>query len=117
VGLGVTGTLGAATATAARHGDVGATYTLAQLHSYDWVPWMAGFGVLLLASGIGGLRTRALPRPLAIVGLVLGLACLTPAGFFALFGIPAWMLITSIALYGAEAPSRRRAARAAAQPG
>ena len=117
VGLGVTGTLGAAVATAARHGDVSATYTLAQLHSYDWVPWMAGFGVLLLASGIGGLRTRALPRPLAIVGVVLGLACLTPAGFFALFALPVWMLITSIALYRAETPSRRRAPRAAPQPG
>jgi hypothetical protein len=117
VGLGVTGTLGAAVATAARHGDVGATYTLAQLHSYDWVPWMAGFGVLLLASGIGGLRTRALPRPLAIIAVVLGVACLTPAGFFALFAIPVWMLGTSIALYRSQTPSRRRAPRAAAQAG
>jgi hypothetical protein len=117
VGLGVTGTLGAAVATAAHHGDVGATYTLAQLHSYDWVPWMAGFGVLLLASGIGGLRTRALPRPLAIVGVVLGLACLTPAGFFALFAIPVWMLVASVALYRAQRPGRQRAHRPAVQAG
>jgi hypothetical protein len=117
VGLGVTGTLGAAVATAARHGDVSATYTLAQLHSYDWVPWMAGFGVLLLGSGIGGLRTRALPRLLAIAGIVLGIACLTPAGFFALFAIPVWMLITSVVLYRAQSPSRRRAPRPATQTG
>jgi len=42
--------------------------TLAQLQSYDWVPWMVGFAVLLLASGVGGLRTNALPKPIAIAG-------------------------------------------------
>jgi hypothetical protein len=117
VGLGVTGSLGAAVATAANHHEVDATYTLAQLQSYDWVPWMAGFGVLLLASGIGGLRTRALPRPIAIAGLVLGFACLTPAGFFALFALPVWMLITSIALYRSQNPSRLHVPRTAPQAG
>jgi hypothetical protein len=117
VGLGVTGSLGAAVATAANHHEVDATYTLAQLQSYDWVPWMAGFGVLLLASGIGGLRTRALPRPVAIAGLVLGFACLTPVGFFALFALPVWILITSLALYRAQNPSRLRAQRTAPQAG
>jgi hypothetical protein len=117
VGLGVTGSLGAAVATAAHHHEVDATYTLAQLQSYDWVPWMAGFGILLLASGIGGLRTRALPRPIAIAGLLLGLACLTPAGFFALFALPVWTLATSLVLYRAQNPSRLVAQRTAPQAG
>lgn len=117
VGLGVTGSLCAAVATAAHHGEVDATYTLAQLQSYDWVPWMAGFGVLLLASGVGGLRTRALPRSIAIAGLVLGLACLTPVGFFALFALPLWILATSVALYRAQGPARLRAQRVAPQAG
>jgi hypothetical protein len=111
----VTGSLGAAVATAANHHEVDATYTLAQLQSYDWVPWMAGFGVLLLASGIGGLRTRALPRPIAIAGLVLGFACLTPAGFFALFALPVWMLVASVALYRSQNPSRLHVPRTAPQ--
>jgi hypothetical protein len=117
VGLGVTGSLCAAVATAANHHEVDATYTLAQLQSYDWVPWMAGFAILLLASGIGGLRTRALPRPIAIAGLVLGFVCLTPVGFFALFALPLWTLATSIALYRAQNPSRLRAQRIAPQAG
>jgi len=117
VGLGVTGSLCAAVATAAHHHEVDATYTLAQLQSYDWVPWMAGFGVLLLASGIGGLRTRALPRLIAIAGLVLGVACLTPVGFFALFALPVWILVTSVALYRSQSPSRLHVPRAAPQAG
>lgn len=98
VGLAVTGTLGAAVTTAAHHGRPEATYTLAQLQSYDWLPWMVGFAVLLLASGVGGLRTSALPKPLCIAAVVLGVACLTPVGFFALFAAPVWMLVTSLAL-------------------
>jgi hypothetical protein len=78
---------------------------------------MAGFGVLLLASGIGGLRTRALPRLIAIAGLVLGVACLTPVGFFALFALPVWILVTSVALYRSQSPSRLHVPRAAPQAG
>ena len=107
-GLGVTGSLGAAVATAAHHHDANATYTLVQLQSYDWVPWMVGFAVLLLASGVGGLRTRALPKLLAIPALVLGIACLTPLGFFALFAIPVWTAAAGVVLYRAQ----RGAARA-----
>jgi hypothetical protein len=115
-GLGVTGSLGAAVATAAHHHAADATYTLAQLQSYDWVPWMVGFAVLLLASGIGGLRTRALPRPLAVIALVLGIACLTPAGFFALFAFPIWTLAAGIALYRRQGTPHRAPRRASAQP-
>ncbi len=77
---------------------------------------MAGFAILLIACGIGGLRTRSLPRPIAIAGLVLGLACLTPVGFFALFALPVWTFVTSVALYRAQRPSRRRV-RVAPQAG
>jgi hypothetical protein len=105
-GLAVTGTLGAAVATAAHHGQRDATYTLAQLQSYDWIPWMVGFAVLLLASGVGGLRTNALPKPVSIPAVVLGVACLTPVGYFALFLLPFWMFVASIALFRRNRPSR-----------
>jgi hypothetical protein len=113
-GLAVTGTLGAAVATAAHHGQRDATYTLAQLQSYDWIPWMVGFAVLLLASGVGGLRTNALPKAVSIPAVVLGVACLTPVGYFALFLLPLWMLVASIALYRRNRPSRT--VRTAAAP-
>jgi len=115
-GLGVTGSLSAAVATAAHHHAADATYTLAQLQSYDWVPWMVGFAVLLLASGIGGLRTSALPKPLAVIALVLGIASLTPAGYLALLAFPLWTLATGIALYRRQRTPRPSPGRAATQP-
>ena len=114
-GLLVTGMLGAAVASSAHNDARDATYTLAQLQSYDWLVWMVGFAVLLLAGGIGGLRTRALPRPLSVAAMVLGVLFLTPVGYFALFVFPVWPLATGIALYRAERrASRRRPATPAA---
>ena len=117
VGLLVTGMLGAATASAAHRNAHDATYTLAQLQSYDWVPWMVGFAVLLLASGVGGLRTRALPKPVAVAGVCLGMLFLTPAGYFALFVFPLWALSTGIVLYRAEQRAARRRLGSAAAAG
>jgi dipeptidyl aminopeptidase/acylaminoacyl peptidase len=114
-GLLVTGMLGAAVASSAHNGARDATYTLAQLQSYDWVMWMVGFAVLLLAGGIGGLRTRALPKPLALGAACLGVLFLTPVGYFALFVFPVWPFATGIALYRAERrASHRRLGTAAA---
>jgi hypothetical protein len=115
-GLGVTGSLGAAVASAAHHHAADATYTLAQLQSYDWVPWMVGFAVLLIASGIGALRTGVLPKPFAVIALVLGIASLTPAGFFAVFAFPLWTLATGVALYRRQRTPSRSAGRATTQP-
>jgi hypothetical protein len=99
VGLTFTGVLDAAVATSADHGARDAVYTLAQLQSYDWVPWVVGFGVMLLATGIGGLRTLTLPRPLSWSAVVLGVLFLTPAGFLAAFALPVWTIATGIVLY------------------
>jgi len=99
VGLTLTGVLDAAVAASAGRNAGEAVYTLAQLQSYDWVPWVVGFGVMLLAAGIGGLRTCALPRLLSWSAVVLGALFLTPAGFFAAFGLPVWTVATGIALY------------------
>src|SRR5262245_36557125 len=98
-GLTVTGVLDAAVAASADRGARDAVYTLVQLQSYDWVPWVVGFGVMLLAVGIGGLRTFALPKLLSWSAVVLGVLFLTPAGFFAAFGLPVWTCATGIALY------------------
>jgi hypothetical protein len=114
-GLGVTATLGAAVVTTAHHNDREATYVLAQLQSYDWVPWMVGFAVLFLAVGIGGLRTAALPRPLTISATILGVACITPIGIFALFVIPLWMLAASLFLFLRRRPARRPLGKSATQ--
>lgn len=117
VGLLVTGTLGAAVTSAAHRNARDATYTLAQLQSYDWMTWMVGFAVLLLAAGVGGLRTRALPTPLALAATVLGVLFLTPIGYFALFAFPLWALATGIALFRVDQRESRRRGRSAAAAG
>src|SRR5262249_42593200 len=99
VGLTFTGVLDAAVATSADPDARGAAYAPAQLPSYRWVPWVVGFGVMLLAAGMGGVRTRALPTPLSWSAVVLGALLLSPAGFFAAFVLPVWTTATGIVLY------------------
>jgi hypothetical protein len=91
-----------ATASAADNGATAAIYTLNQLNAFDWLPVVAGLSVMLIASGLGGLRTLALPRWLSWIALVLGVAFLTPAGIVAFFGFPLWVLAASIVLYGRQ---------------
>jgi len=99
VRLTVTGVLDAAVATSASRDARDVVYTLAQLQSYDWVPWVVGFGVMLLAAGLGGLRTAALPKALSWSGVLLGVLFLSPAGFFAAFVLPVWTSATGVVLY------------------
>jgi hypothetical protein len=81
------------------------------LQSYDWVPWVVGFGVMLLAAGIGGLRTLALPKLLSWSAVVLGTLFLTPAGFFAAFALPVWTTATGVVLYRRNCVVRTRTSR------
>jgi hypothetical protein len=89
-----------ATANAADHGAVSSVYTLNQLNAYDWLPFVGGATVMLLAAGLAGLTTGALPKVLSWSALVFGVALLTPAGFVGFFGLLLWILVTSIVLYG-----------------
>jgi hypothetical protein len=88
-----------AAASAAHHGADASVYTLNQLASFDWLPFVGGVSAMLVASGIAGLRTLALPKVLSWSALVFGLAFLTPAGVVAFFGSLVWILATSIVLY------------------
>ena len=114
-GLTTTAGLSAAVATVAHHGAHEATYTLAELQSYAWVLWMPGFALMLLASGIAGLRSATLPRPLALPTVLLGVACLTPAGIVAFFVLPVWAIAASVVLYR-RIPVAARVGAATAQP-
>jgi hypothetical protein len=57
--------------------------TLNVIGNDSFLPWMAGFGVLLLATGIATLQTRALPRAIGYISLVLGVLVFTPVGWWA----------------------------------
>lgn len=91
---------------AAGEDDLRALHTLAYLGDASWLPWVAASAAFYLATGVGGLRTAALPKWLAVVTLVLGVACLLgPAGVAVYMVTPAWLIVTGIAL-GRRQPAR-----------
>jgi len=84
---------------AAEPGVETAVYAIEQLRSWDWLMWTPGLTVMMVAAGLGGLRTRALPKTLSWTAVVLGVAFFTPLGFFAFFILPPWMIATGVVLY------------------
>lgn len=92
---------------AAHEGERETVYTLNQIHSYDWLGWNAAFAAMLLGAGLGALKNRMLPAPLAWVTVILGASLLTPLGFFGFFLVPVWLIVSGLLL------ARRRAAAVA----
>lgn len=78
-----------------------ATSALNALAQTTWVPITGGFAAMLIAAGVGGIRSGALPRILAWIAVLLGVAFVTPAGLVAFFVTPLWVIATSIVLYRA----------------
>jgi hypothetical protein len=78
-----------------------ATSALNALAQTSWVPITGGLAAMLIASGIGGIRSGALPRALTWSAVLLGVAFLTPAGLVAFFVTPLWIVATSAVLYSA----------------
>jgi hypothetical protein len=98
-GFVIAGMLGLAAATAADHGGEQAVYTINQISAVDWIPFTAGLSVLMLAAGVGGLRTLALPSWMSWVAIVLGVAFFTPVGAFGFLLVPFWVIAVSVVLY------------------
>jgi hypothetical protein len=92
------GMLEGAATNAAHEGERGATYTLSQLHSYDWLAWNAAFAAVLLATGLGARRNGALPTPLAWATVAIGASLLTPLGLFGFFLLPLWLIVVGLML-------------------
>ena len=86
-------------ADAADKGDANAVQTLSYLGIDSWLPWVAASAALLIATGLGGLRTAVLPRWLSIVTIVLGVMCLLgPTGIAVWFATPVWLAVTGLIL-------------------
>jgi len=77
---------------------IGATQTLNVLDNSDFIPAASGVGLLVLAAGASVVRHGGLPRWLGWIGVVIGIAAFTPAGFFAFLAGGLWILIASILL-------------------
>ena len=99
------GMLEGAVTNAAHEGRREATYALSQLHSYDWLAWNAAFAAVLLATGLGALRSSALPAPLAWATVAIGASLLTPLGFVGFFLLPLWLIVVGVLLARRKAPA------------
>ena len=73
--------------------------TLNALIANFFFPLAGGLLTFLLATGLVGVRARALPAWLAWSGIVIAVVIFTPAGFFAFLASILWILITSIVLW------------------
>ena len=99
VGFVIAAWVGLAAATAADQGSREAVYTLNQLIAVDWMPFTAGISVMLLAAGIGGLRTLALPKVASWIAIAAGVVALTPFGWAGFVVLPFWTIWVSVLLY------------------
>lgn len=75
------------------------TKTLTVLSNDAFMPAAAGFGLFFISAGVLAVRTRVLPAWLGWVTLLIGIACVTPAGFFALLIGLIWIVAVSVVLF------------------
>jgi hypothetical protein len=85
-------------ADAIKHLEPAAAQSLNTLGSDLFFPLAVGNGAFLLGSGIGVIKTKILPVWLGWIAVVLGVAALTPAGFFAFMALGVWTLVVSVML-------------------
>jgi hypothetical protein len=79
--------------------DRAAAHLFGLLGINAWLPLMIGAAVLLLSTGLGGLRTAVLPKWLSIVTIVLGVCCFGgPTGFLVWFALPVWCIAVGVVL-------------------
>src|SRR3954454_12126416 len=81
-GMMLFGTMQVALSDASGHASATTMQTLNLVANNSFVPWIGGFGVLLLATGIATLQTRALPRAIGYLCVVLGVLVFTPVGWW-----------------------------------
>jgi len=92
---------------------VSSVLTLNALNSDLFFPVAVGTAVFNLGLGLAVLRHGGLPRALGWVALVVGIAALTPAGFFAFLAMGIVVVWASVALFQEAAgpgPQRTTAA-------
>jgi hypothetical protein len=79
--------------------DPSAAQALNLLSSDFFFPFLVGTAVFMIGSGLAVARTRTLPRWLGWIAVLLGVVALTPIGYFAFYGVMAWVLVLSVFLF------------------
>jgi hypothetical protein len=94
---------------AADHLTPDAAQALNALNSDFFLPLAAGLGTLMIATGISSIRSRVFPAWLGWLAVLIGIAAITPAGFFGFLAFGLWTIAASIVMWragsaGAVAP-------------
>lgn len=92
-------------ADAADHLTPAAAQALNALNTDFFFPLAAGLGALMISTGIVAIRSKVLPAWLGWITLLIGIAAITPAGFFAFLAFGLWSLVVSVMLWRAMAPA------------
>jgi hypothetical protein len=99
VGLAIDITISVALVHTADHIDPVAVQALSSLYSNDFIPFVLGAMLILLASGLAIVRQDNLPRWLGWLGIALALPAVTPVGAITFFGAGIWILLASALLW------------------
>ena len=109
VGLGVMVVSAMALVAAADTGSADAVTALNVLDNKTFPLFMVGLSAMMLATGLRALQAAVLPRWLAWVSIVLGVAAVAgPGGYAAFFAFPFWVVAVGVSLGREQAPTRIR---------
>ena len=72
--------------------------TLSALWENDFMPFVLGIFIFLMATGLSVVRTGALPKWLGFIMILVALTAITPIGFVAFLGTALLVLVMSVML-------------------
>jgi hypothetical protein len=99
VGLAIDAAISVALVHTADHGDPVAVQALSSLYTNDYIPFVLGAMLVLLASGLAIVRHHNLPAWLGWLGIALALPAPTPLGAVTFLGAGIWILLASVVLW------------------
>jgi len=98
VGAAIDNTLLFALAEAADDLDPSAAQAIQAIWDNDFIPFLVGTSLAMLATGIGVLKSGILPKWLGWIAVAIGIVAATPAGFVGAIAAALWILVSSILL-------------------
>jgi hypothetical protein len=98
VGVAIFAGLTFALGDAAKDIEPGAVQSIHVLNEDLFFPVAVGVAAFMFGSGIGVVKTGALPKWLGWVAIVIGIVALTPGGFAAFMLLGLWTLVASVML-------------------
>jgi hypothetical protein len=99
VGLAIDAMISVAFAHTADHIDPVAVQALSSLYTNDYLPFVLGAMLILLASGLAIVSQHDLPHWLGWLAIALALPAPTPVGAITFFGAGIWILLASVLLW------------------